>query len=103
MKKVISVVMIMVLMLSLASCGAASPKGKYTATVGENVMGTIDFSDDEVTLELTVPVKIPKTTGTFKMDGDKVIATFDDGSTREFVYDAEEKTVTLGGGIVFKK
>ena len=110
MKKALSLILALVmclsLCLSLCACdsegsddGQAKPKGTYTATVAGVKFASLTFSGNKVTYE----GKTRTTKGTFKMRGNTVVISYDNGNGDELVYDAENDTLTLAGMVFEKK
>ena len=102
---ILALVLCISLCLSLCACGSdsndggqAKPKGTYTATVAGVKFATLTFSGNKVTYE----GKTRTTKGTFKMKGNTVVISYENGNGDEFVYDAETDTLTFAG-MVFKK
>lgn len=106
MKKALSLFLALVICLSLCltlcACGSedeqAKPKGTYTATMAGIKYATLTFSGDNV----TYAGKTRTTNGTFKMRGNTVVISYENGNSDELVYDTEADTLTLAG-LVFEK
>ena len=100
MKKTITFLLALVMMLSLAACGGGDkPKGTYTAYVAEIPFAQLSFSGNKVeykTLGLT-EANGEITKGTFTMDGTTVNISYENGNSDTFVYDKDKDSLDYFG------
>ena len=101
MKKALILVLALILCLSLCACGSKSnkPSGSYSATIAGVKFSTFIFSGDKVTYEGASKTSV----GSFTMDENKVIITYDDGLGEELEYDPKTDTLSLGDVMTFEK
>lgn len=108
MKKTISLLLALVLCLSmcltLCACGSkgdgqVKPKGTYTATLAGRTFATLTFSGDKVAFE----TRTGTTNGTFKMSGNTVVISYENGNSDELEYDPKADTLTIASMVFEKK
>ena len=99
MKKKISMLLIIVLLITLVGCSRSKPSGKYADDIG---FSTLDFKGDSVTMESgTFSPEITK--GKVKMVDGNVEIEWEDGAIDTLTYDKETDTLTLAGVLTWTK
>jgi ABC-type uncharacterized transport system auxiliary subunit len=99
MKKALSLILALVLCLSLCACGSKNkPNGSYSAEIAGKTFATLTFSGNKVTYEGSNRT----TSGTFTLDGNTVIISYENGNSDKLEYNIEEDTLSLAG-LVFEK
>ena len=102
MKKIIlsilAVTLLCTMLFTLVSCGN-KPDGKYGH---KNI--NLEFDGSKVTINVDFVVKVT-TSGTFKMDGDQIVITYEDDKNSgsmptNLVYDADSDTIKCKLGIL---
>ena len=106
MKKIVSVLLILVVVFSLCACGGAkAPKGTYTGRYSDgDVLSVITINSDGT---FTEEFEDEHWYGTWEMDqNNRVTCTYgDDGSTDSYVWDPKTDTLDwLGEGrVIYSK
>ena len=106
MKKVltamVAVSLLLCMILSFASCGESKPSGKYGAKELN-----LEFKGDKVSVNLDFTVLKGSASGTYEMDDDKIVITYDDDKVdakfpTALTYDADKDAITCDLGFLGK-
>ncbi len=106
MKKIVSILLILVLVFALCACGGAKgPEGKYTGYLNGEVFSTVTFKSDGTFTEMLTG-QTDLWYGTWVMDStNHITCTYDDGS--HDYYNWDPKTDSLDwkgeGRIIYRK
>ncbi len=103
MKKIIALALCAVMLcLCLASCGSKGDlDGEYVCYVGTLLFSTIEFDGDKVTQNYKTSGNV--STGTYKLEGDKIICQWDSGKSDTFDYDKDADEINWVDSMVWKK
>lgn len=99
MKRLAKVVCVMAMLITLtvAVCGCGDQAKRPSGTYGDGQVATMTFEGKNVSLKFGQL----SASGTYKMDGNKIIVTFDGyEDPKNYTYDAEKDTITGEGGNV---
>ena len=100
MKKVTAILLVLALCVGLCACGAKdTPRGSYSSYLAGIKFMTLTFKGDKVLLE----TDNKESEGTFVMDGNTVMISYENGNHDTLTYDPETDTLDLLGLMTFTK